>query len=58
MPVFRNFTEGITFYVSRQMRTELDKLSEDRRQAVSEILRSIIEDYLTKGTLTTTDSRR
>jgi hypothetical protein len=52
MPSYRNFTSGITFYVSPGMRKELDQLSVERRLTVSEILREILGEYFSSKSLT------
>lgn len=45
---YRKFTEGITFFVSRQTRDTLDEISQERRITVSELLRKIIDEHLSK----------
>jgi predicted DNA-binding protein len=58
MQRFRKFTNGITFFVSQQMRQELDTLSEERRQTVSELLREMIEHYLKDTAKTASNAGR
>ena len=54
---FRKFTEGITFFVSRQTRDTLDEISQERRITVSELLRKIIEEHLSKESKSTPESQ-
>jgi len=49
MATFRKFTEGISFFVSPSTREQLDKISQERRISVSELLREIIDKALTDG---------
>ena len=58
MPTYRNFTSGITFYVSPEMRKELDSLSEEKRFTVSELLREIIGEHLSDESKTTVLSQK
>ena len=48
MTNFRNFTNGITFYVSDDMRHLLDDLSRERRVPVSVVLREIVSSNLSE----------
>ena len=48
MTNFRNFTNGITFYVSNEMRQQLDEMSRERRVPVSVILREIVSSNLSE----------
>ena len=54
MAGFRRFTNGITFNVSEETRDEIDRISLEQRKTVSEILRSMIEDHLSKESKTKT----
>ena len=45
MTNFRNFTNGITFYVSDWMRRQLDEMSKERRVPVSVVLREIVSSH-------------
>jgi hypothetical protein len=42
----RSFTQGITFYVTQTMYQRIVKLSDDMEIGVSELLRTIMEDYI------------
>lgn len=45
MQRLRKYIYGITFFASPKMRQDLDELSDEKRQTVSELVRMIINDY-------------
>ena len=44
----RVLTEGTTFYMSKKMRNDLDEIAELKRIKISELLREIVNQFLTK----------
>jgi predicted transcriptional regulator len=53
MQRFRKYTDGITFFVSRDMRKKLDDMAESRELSVSQILREILNAYFADEQQTT-----
>lgn len=58
MTGFRNYTCGVSFYISPEMREALDDLSQEKRLPVSEIIREIIGEYLSAKSTSTSVSQK